>query len=719
MTARSDCGIPSPHCLASFVIGNAGNFTGNVNRVAFSPDGTRLAVANWTLRVIDLRSKAVRSANFSACDREVAWSPDGQFLVTGTYPTGEVLLYAANTLQRIKSLPMPDRAPGKRRQIRGLEWSPDGKWIATCDSFDGSVRIWDARTHALKHTLKTGDNNLDQSPKYGLAWSSDSRRIAVKPEVTIPLIFDAVEGKVLLKPTAWNAGADQSTVCWNAARNEIVTAACGHVCIFDPTTMNELRRSPDTGRALDCGVWTMSPDGRTLATRGWESSEIVFWSIPEGTVSNRWTGVPKGLLSWSPDGAWLACYGDSPLLLINAATGRQRRELSGHPGKIRSVAWSPDGRRLAACGEQKPITVWDVAEGKVTLTLDGHEGGFPDFGYGATFDPCNIAWSPDSNRLASAGTDRQVRIWDAATGKQVASTADPFKASGPPGMLAWLPDGQHLQVRRADRAFLRLDASSALAASELLPGDIGGIDLQIAKNGKMGVATAAGSAYIWSADTGQTRSLGKVFWDCRWLPDDRRLVTFTSRFTPYRIYDSLRDEWLGVLYPRLSGEQYVCIGRGGHYRGSRKIDEHLVYVAMTEQGEQLTLTPDEFSRRFGWKNDPSKVRFAALDPEPEPAGQPLAADLKFQPVTGTTGGLPARAASDTGGQAASATPQQPGIPSQSLAVKPGEPNRPAGDGEPSGADFWSAELVGRTGRTSGQRQRHGLEPGGTNHRYGG
>jgi len=38
----------------------------------------------------------------------------------------------------------------------------------------------------------------------------------------------------------------------------------------------------------------------------------------------------------------------------------------------------------------------------------------------------------------------------------------------------------------------------------------------------------------------------------------------------------------------------------------------VVYVAMTDEGHQLTFTPEEFSKRYGWKNDPSKTRFAAL-----------------------------------------------------------------------------------------------------------
>jgi hypothetical protein len=157
---------------------------------------------------------------------------------------------------------------------------------------------------------------------------------------------------------------------------------------------------------------------------------------------------------------------------------------------------------------------------------------------------------------------------------------------------------------------------NALAATELVPaGDA--VDLQTAGNGKVGVLTCANSTHLWSADTGQTRDLGRPFYSARWLPDDRRVVTFHQGFAPYRVYDTQRDEWLGTLYPQLTGEQYVCIGPDGHWRGSEQAAEHLVYVALTEDGRQETYAPADCRKKFGWQNDPAKVIF--LGPSAEPA----------------------------------------------------------------------------------------------------
>ena len=72
------------------------------------------------------------------------------------------------------------------------------------------------------------------------------------------------------------------------------------------------------------------------------------------------------------------------------------------------MAFSPDGKRLASASTDRTVKVWDAATGQETLTLKGH-----------TDQVTSVAFSPDGQRLASASDDETVKVWDAATGQEI------------------------------------------------------------------------------------------------------------------------------------------------------------------------------------------------------------------------------------------------------------------------------------------------------------
>jgi WD40 repeat protein len=97
-----------------------------------------------------------------------------------------------------------------------------------------------------------------------------------------------------------------------------------------------------------------------------------------------------------------------------------------------SVAFSPDGRRLATGGEANTVKIWDVQNGQPLQTLQGHNG-----------DVYAVAFSPndDGRWVASAGEDSAVKIWDSHTGKLVHS----FRGhTGLVSSLAFSPKGRLL-----------------------------------------------------------------------------------------------------------------------------------------------------------------------------------------------------------------------------------------------------------------------------------
>jgi len=108
-------------------------------------------------------------------------------------------------------------------------------------------------------------------------------------------------------------------------------------------------------------------------------------------------------VAFSPDGKRLAsASGDGTAKVWDAGTGQETLTLKGHTGWVTSVAFSPDGKQLASANGDGTVQVWDAGTGQETLTLKGHTGRV-----------VSVAFSPDGKRLASAGTDKTVMVWDA------------------------------------------------------------------------------------------------------------------------------------------------------------------------------------------------------------------------------------------------------------------------------------------------------------------
>jgi hypothetical protein len=96
-----------------------------------------------------------------------------------------------------------------------------------------------------------------------------------------------------------------------------------------------------------------------------------------------------------------------------------------------------------------------------------------------------------------------------------------------------------------------------------------------------------------------------------WSRDGKFLASGVSNGEDaVRIWDVGTGNPVAVLFPLREG-QGVAFSADGHYRSTPlHIERDIVYVVQTEQGQQ-TYTPEEFEKKFGWKNDPSKVRLTA------------------------------------------------------------------------------------------------------------
>ena len=94
--------------------------------------------------------------------------------------------------------------------------------------------------------------------------------------------------------------------------------------------------------------------------------------------------------------------------------GRVDRDLRGHDDDVSSAAFSPDGTRVVTTSRDKTARLWDAATGKEIAVLRGHDG------------PCGAPpFTPDGTRIVTASADKTARLWDAATGASARRPARP------------------------------------------------------------------------------------------------------------------------------------------------------------------------------------------------------------------------------------------------------------------------------------------------------
>jgi len=202
-------------------------------------------------------------------------------------------------------------------------------------------------------------------------------------------------------------------------------------------------------------------------------------------------------VSFSPHGQLASGSWDQTVKFWDVLTGNQLDGVSGKLQPVQALAFSRDGRWLAAENSSNSVTVWDTANGHEILTLPSDK---PPSALHRTW-VYSIAFSPDGRQLASGVNDETVRIWDLSTGKKV---RDLIGQRRPVIYIAFSPDGRFLASGNDDKTIEIWDASTGAQIRTLRGHSKPIFAVAFSPNGKW-LASASGDKTIklWEVATGR------------------------------------------------------------------------------------------------------------------------------------------------------------------------------------------------------------------------
>jgi WD40 repeat protein len=209
-----------------------------------------------------------------------------------------------------------------------------------------------------------------------VAFSPDGSRVAAGNGAGLLRVWNAADGQVLFERPA-HAGAI-SGVAVTADGRVITSGFDGGVAVWVLDTGMPLRSmpSPSPNRPVRC--LAVSPDGETIAA------------------------------------GMAPTAGTHGVVLLNARTLAETGRLPGLSGMALSLAFSPDGKRLATAGDEQRVRVWDVRSRRELAALPDH------------YKPARAAaFLPDGRRLLTADSQRVIRLWDTETGAELSRWESP------------------------------------------------------------------------------------------------------------------------------------------------------------------------------------------------------------------------------------------------------------------------------------------------------
>jgi len=415
----------------------------DISRLAWSPTGNQLAGCSFRGH-LSVADAATGKQRWSVRLPDtwlfaLSWSADGKRLACGGSDT-LIHIMESSTGREVR------RIEDHNRTVAGLSWTAAGKRLASA-ALDRTVVLWDVPAApdpallgaAARDSVAPGSAERLPRPLELAGYRGVINAVALAPDGSV--VFSAGVQRGILSHALGRSGPPRKLEGQEGAPDSLAVSPDGRLLasaspnrtliVWDPASGTARWTWPSQGERVR--LLTFTQDSSLLAGVSNER-RLRVWNASNGTVTcDAELKTAAHALALGPDGRMLAvaqgAIGWGEVSLRDPRTGEEKKVLGKETTFVDSIAFSSDGGTLATGSRDGNIRLLDVRRGAVRRTLPGHVGSVR-----------RLAWlSP--RRLASAGQDGIIRIWDPASGRLL----DRVQAyEGGVTSLAVSPDGKVL-----------------------------------------------------------------------------------------------------------------------------------------------------------------------------------------------------------------------------------------------------------------------------------